>query len=217
MGINYFRRDDRDLRFVLFEYLDMDKLLTYEAYKDFSRDDFSMIVDEALKVCRDVLGPTMQDGDREGCTWKDGAVKAPASFHECWKVMAENGWLAASSSPEFGGQGLPATVGGIVGELIAGANMAFQTFPGLAVGNGRLVENFGTDEETPLSCITVAEAERLLADGQFPPGSMGPKMEAALTFARGRRGTVLITSVEALPDALEGRAGTRIVPDESSD
>lgn len=148
--MNYFRRDDRDLKFVLLEYLDVDKLLTYEAYKDFSADDFSMIIDEALKVCREVIGPTMQDGDREGCIYEDGVVKVPASFHECWKVMAENGWMAASSNPEFGGQGLPATVGGLIGELFVGANMAFQTYPGLAVGNGRLIENFGTDEDRAL-------------------------------------------------------------------
>ncbi|MEE9418564.1 MAG: acyl-CoA dehydrogenase [Desulfatiglandaceae bacterium] len=150
MGINYFSRDDRDLKFVLFEYLDIEKLLSYEAYQDFSIEDFSMIIDEALKVCREVIGPTMQDGDREGCTYKDGKVKVPASFHGCWKVMAENGWMAASSNPEFGGQGLPATVGGLLGELFAGANMAFQTYPGLAVGNGRLLENFGTAEEKAL-------------------------------------------------------------------
>jgi alkylation response protein AidB-like acyl-CoA dehydrogenase len=150
MGMNYFRRDDRDLKFVLFEYLDVEKLLTYEAYQDFSSEDFGMIIDEALKVCREVLGPAMQDGDREGCIYEDGVVKVPASFHECWKVMAENGWMAASSNPEFGGQGLPATVGGLIGELFVGANMAFQTYPGLAVGNGRLIENFGTDEDKSL-------------------------------------------------------------------
>jgi len=150
MGTNYFNRDDRDLKFVLFEYLDIEKLLSYEAYQDFSIEDFSMIIDEALKVSREVIGPTMQDGDKEGCTYKDGEVKVPASFHECWKVMAENGWMAASSSPEFGGQGLPATVGGLIGELFAGANMAFQTYPGLAIGNGRLIENFGTDEDKAL-------------------------------------------------------------------
>ena len=147
MGMNYFRRDDRDLKFVLFEYLEIDKLLSYEAYKDFSVDDFGMIIDEALKVCREVLGPTMQDGDREGCVYKDGEVKVPSSFHECWKVMAENGWLAAPHNPEFGGQGLPATVSGIVGECIGGANMAFQTYGGLAVGNGHLIETFGRDED----------------------------------------------------------------------
>ena len=150
MGINHFRRDDRDLKFVLFEYLDIQRILSYEAYQDFSVEDFSMIIDEALKVCREVIGPSMQDGDGEGCTYKEGEVKVPPSFHECWKVMAENGWMAAYSSPEFGGQGLPAIVGGLIAELVSGANMAFHTYPGLAVGNGHLIENFGTNEDKAL-------------------------------------------------------------------
>ncbi len=92
----------------------------------------------------------MQDGDQEGCTYKDGVVNVPASFHNCWKVMAENGWIGASNNPEFGGQGLPAALSGILGELFLGANMAFMTYPGLAVGNGRLIENFGTDNDRDL-------------------------------------------------------------------
>jgi len=147
MGINYFRRDDRDLKFVLFEHLDLERLLGYEVYQDFSRDEFSMIIDEALKVCREVLGPAMQDGDREGCAYEDGTVRVAASFHDCWKVMAENGWMAVSSNPEFGGQGLPAVVGGLLAECFEGANLAFTTYFGLAVGNGRLIENFGTDQD----------------------------------------------------------------------
>ncbi|MCJ7809973.1 MAG: acyl-CoA dehydrogenase family protein, partial [Desulfobulbaceae bacterium] len=150
MGINYFNRDVRDLKFVLFEYLNMDKLLTYEAYQDFSTEDFSMIIDEALKVCREVLGPAMQDGDREGCSYDEGRVTPPASFHGCWKVMAENGWIGTSNNPEFGGQGLPAVLSGSLGELFTGANFAFMTYPGLAIGNGRLIENFGTDEDRAL-------------------------------------------------------------------
>ena len=150
MGINYFNRDDRDLKFVLFEHLDIERLLTYEPYKDFSLEDFSMIIDEALKVCRDVLGPAMQDGDQEGCTYKEGKVNVPASFHNCWKVMAENGWIGASKNPEFGGQGLPAALSGILAELFMGANMAFQLYLDLATGNGHLIENFGTDEDRDL-------------------------------------------------------------------
>jgi alkylation response protein AidB-like acyl-CoA dehydrogenase len=189
MGNNYFRRDDRDLKFVLFEYLDMNRLLTYEAYKDFSIDDFSMIIDEALKVCREVLGPTMQDGDREGCSFKDGEVKVPSSFHECWKIMAENGWLAAAHDPEFGGQGLPATVSGIVGECFAGANMAFQTYPGLAVGNGHLIEAFGRD------------ADRALFVEKMYTGVWG--------------GTMCLTEADAGSDV--GWLRTKAVPDASAD
>ncbi len=150
MGINYFRRDSRDTKFVLFEHLGVQDLLKYDGYKDFSVDDFEMIIEEALKICREEIGPTMQDGDQQGCTYDNHVVKVPESFHQCWKVMSENGWMALSSSPEFGGQGLPATLAGLIAECFSGANMAFMTYPGLAIGNGRLIENFGTDEDKAL-------------------------------------------------------------------
>ncbi len=82
MGTNFFNRDDRDLRFVLFEHLKMADLLKYEAFKDFSLDDFEMIIQEAMKVCKEVIGPTNQDGDQEGCTYDKGEVKVPKSFHQ---------------------------------------------------------------------------------------------------------------------------------------
>jgi len=50
-----------------------------------------------------------------------------------------------------------------------------------------------------------------LREGQFPPGSMGPKIEAAIQFVRKGGREVLITDVEHLREALEGQGGTRIV------
>jgi carbamate kinase len=76
--------------------------------------------------------------------------------------------------------------------------------------------DFGKVSERPIHRVTASEAERLAADGHFPPGSMGPKIRAAVRFARDSGGTVLITSVEALSRALEEKAGTRIVPDEGT-
>jgi alkylation response protein AidB-like acyl-CoA dehydrogenase len=150
MGKNYFNRDDRDTKFVLFEWLNITELLNYEAYKDFSKEDFEMILQEAQKICKEVLGPANQDGDREGLTYAEGAVGVPQSFYDCWKVMAENGWIALSSSPEFGGQGLPASLAGLVAEFFIASNMAFMTYPGLTTSNARVIENFGTDGDRNL-------------------------------------------------------------------
>jgi len=55
------------------------------------------------------------------------------------------------------------------------------------------------------------EADKHLRDGQFPAGSMGPKIEAAAQFVRATGGEVLITDVEHLRDALAGKDGTRVV------
>ena len=99
MGVNFFRRDDRDPKFVLFEMLDLERLLQYKAFKDFTLDDFKMILDEGLKVAREVVGPTLQDGDQQGLVYEEGRVKVPASFHDCWKVLSENGWFSLAVSP----------------------------------------------------------------------------------------------------------------------
>ena len=145
MGVNYFNRNERDTQFVLFEHLKIGDLLQYDRYKDFSQDDFEMIIQEALKVCKEVLGPSMQDGDREGCRYDDGLVSPPASFHHCWKVMAENGWISMAGPPERGGQGLPASLSGLVSEFFVGANMALMTYPGLTTANADVIEHYGTD------------------------------------------------------------------------
>jgi carbamate kinase len=60
--------------------------------------------------------------------------------------------------------------------------------------------------------MTVAEARAHLADGQFPAGSMGPKVQAAVQFVEAGGGTAIVTSLERIADAVAGTAGTRIVP-----
>lgn len=81
----------------------------------------------------------------------------------------------------------------------------------ILTGVSRVSLDFGKPTERMLDRLKADEAERYLREGQFPAGSMGPKIEAAVQFVRGGGGEVLITDVEHLRDALEGRDGTRIV------
>lgn len=76
----------------------------------------------------------------------------------------------------------------------------------------RVALDYGKLAQRDLDRLTVAEARARAAEGHFPPGSMGPKIEAAVQFLEGGGQEVLITTPAALPRALEGRAGTRIVP-----
>jgi len=62
-----------------------------------------------------------------------------------------------------------------------------------------------------LDSMTVAEAEKHMADGQFPKGSMGPKVEAAVDFIKRGGKLVVITSLEKAQEAVDGKAGTRVV------
>ncbi|HXV20524.1 MAG TPA: carbamate kinase [Desulfuromonadales bacterium] len=71
--------------------------------------------------------------------------------------------------------------------------------------------SFGRPDQEPLPRMDVTMARRLLAEGEFAPGSMGPKIEAAIEFLEGGGEEVLITLPENLADALDGKTGTRIV------
>ncbi len=73
---------------------------------------------------------------------------------------------------------------------------------------------FGTPAQRELERVSVAEVTRHLEAGEFPAGSMGPKIEAAIDFVRASGQEVLITDVEHLREGLDGRAGTRIVPND---
>jgi len=81
----------------------------------------------------------------------------------------------------------------------------------ILTGVEKVFLDFGKPSQRPVDRMTVAEAEKHLADGQFPPGSMGPKIEAAISYVRGGGEEALITTAEALlRDPIE-KVGTRIV------
>lgn len=72
--------------------------------------------------------------------------------------------------------------------------------------------NYGEPGEQKLDALTLEDARQHLAEGQFPPGSMGPKIEAAVEFLENGGKSVIITCHEWLVDAVRGNAGTRITP-----
>ncbi len=71
---------------------------------------------------------------------------------------------------------------------------------------------FGTASEQPIHSMNADEAERLLEEGEFPPGSMGPKVEASLIYAKATGQKALITDLDHLTKALKGQEGTWVVP-----
>ncbi len=121
-----------------------------------------------------------------------------------------------------GGGGIPVArdaAGDLVGvEGVIDKDLA-STVLALAVGAtelfiltavDRVMLDFGTPRARPVATLPVAEARRHLAAGQFPPGSMGPKIEAACRFLEGGGERVLITHIDRLPEALAGETGTWI-------
>lgn len=83
----------------------------------------------------------------------------------------------------------------------------------ILTGVERVYRDFGTPEESPLDRLTASETRQLLEAGQFPPGSMGPKMAAAIDFVEATGKPVVVTDIDHVQAAVAGEAGTRVVPD----
>ena len=81
----------------------------------------------------------------------------------------------------------------------------------LLTGVPRVALDYGTPKQRDLAEVTVADAERYLAEGQFPAGSMGPKVKAATRFLQSGGQEAIVTAPEVLAEALAGRDGTRFV------
>lgn len=139
--------DERDVAFVLFEQLDVEKLCETELFHDFSRDVFEMAINEAMKLALNDVMPTNVIGDREGCRREGNEVHVPEAFHKIWKLYTEGGWISMTEPPEVGGQGMPIVVSMGCNEFLVAANPAFATFPGLTHGAARLIKNYGTDKQ----------------------------------------------------------------------
>jgi carbamate kinase len=92
--------------------------------------------------------------------------------------------------------------------LIAKAIKASHFF--LLTGVPHVSINFGTPQEKSLIDVTVEQAKQYMADGQFPAGSMGPKIESAINFAETTGGAAIITNADHIADAIDGKEGTHI-------
>ena len=136
----------RDLKFVYNELFNADDLQQLPGFEEATPDLVEAILEEAGKFCENELLPLNQVGDQEGCQFEDGKVTTPTGFKQAYDAFHENGYAALISPPEYGGQGLPKTLGFMIQEIICATNMAFGMYPGLTEGACRAIETFASDE-----------------------------------------------------------------------
>ncbi|MAB13477.1 acyl-CoA dehydrogenase C-terminal domain-containing protein [Parvibaculum sp.] len=137
----------REYNFLLYELLGIQQYSNLPGFADASEDLVRAILEEAAKLTEEVLQPLNQVGDREGCKLENGEVTTPTGFKEAYKTLVEGGWPALVVDPEYGGQGLPNSLGVIFNEMVSSANMAFGMYPGLSHGAYSAIHQHGTDEQ----------------------------------------------------------------------
>jgi len=139
-----------DIRFVLNEMLTAQDLHKLPGYEDATPDLMDQVLEEAAKLCENVLFPLNQSGDGEGCHFENGTVRTPKGFKEAYQQFAEGGWCGLSCDPDFGGQGLPKVLNNVIEEMICSSNIAFGMYPGLSHGAYNAIEKYGTPEQKAL-------------------------------------------------------------------
>ena len=124
-----------DINFLIEDVLDYHShYAKYLSYAEATPDMVEMIITECAKFCETELAPLNQSGDKEGCQFKDGKVTTPKGFKESYQAYVDAGWQGISHPVEYGGQGLPPSLGLIRSEMLGTANWSWSMYPGLSLG-----------------------------------------------------------------------------------
>ncbi len=140
----------KDLDFTLDAIVGAGSLSRSGAFPDFAPDIASAVLEEAGKFAAGVLAPLNRGGDQQGTKLENGVVRTAPGFKEAYRSFVEAGWNAVAAPEEFGGQGLPHTLGVVVQEFWQSANMAFGLCPILTQGAIEALTAHGTDEQKRL-------------------------------------------------------------------
>ena len=137
----------RDMQFVLFDVLDVEPTFQRLGFADATRDVLEAVLDEGARFTETVLAPLNAVGDQVGCSFDPatGAVTTPPGFKQAYRQYVDGGWPGLTSSPEFGGQGLPHAAGLPLKEMIDAANLAWGNFPLLSHGATEALVQHGED------------------------------------------------------------------------
>ncbi|NHN36315.1 acyl-CoA dehydrogenase [Pseudomaricurvus alcaniphilus] len=148
----------RDIDFVTNEVLDYSgHYRSIPAGAEATPDMVQAITAEAAKFAEQVLAPLNRVGDEMGCQWHDGEVTTPEGFKEAYQMWVEGGWQGLSHPTEYGGQGLPMSLGLIKSEMVGTANWAWGMYPGLSLGAMNTLVAHGSEEQKQLYLTKLCE------------------------------------------------------------
>ena len=163
----------RDITFQIKEWLDMGKLLTLDAYKEYyGIDDIDNFLDVNNKVCRDVMCPANKDADEPGATFVGGnehAVVTPDSFKNVYKTVQE-----AAIAQQFGFRGdgkIPLTWYAPILEMQTAASPSIVMYWCLTQGAITVLQEYGTQKQQDLFMPKMISGEWCGTMGLTEPGA----------------------------------------------
>jgi len=190
------------------------------AFRDATKPIGPFLTREEAERRREQLGWKVQEDSTRG--WRR-LVPSPAPIKVIQRHMIRDAARAGHIVVACGGGGIPiktdpegryAGIEAVIDKDLTSSVLASDIGADLFViltSVPQVYVDFGRPSQRPLGAVTLEEIEDLYRAGHFPPGSMGPKIEAVIRYLKAGGKRALITDPANLPHALEGRAGTHLV------
>ena len=136
----------KDMLFAIEHLANLEQVAQLPGLEDAGLDTATAVLEESARFNEGVLAPLNVEGDRNPSSWKDGQVATTPGFKQAYAQFAEGGWQGLQHPADFGGQGLPKTIGAACVEMLNSANLSFALCPLLTDGAIEALLTAGSDE-----------------------------------------------------------------------
>lgn len=148
----------RDMKFLLNDVFDYPgHYQTLASGENATPDIVDAILTECGRFSEEVLSPLYQTGDEEGCRLENGEVTTPKGYKDAYNQYVMGGWQGLSAPEEYGGQGLPASMGLFKQEMMGTANWSFSMYPGLSIGAMNTIFLHGSEDQKQTYLVPLTE------------------------------------------------------------
>ncbi|UWQ25523.1 acyl-CoA dehydrogenase [Leisingera aquaemixtae] len=140
-----FRAPVSEYEFLLNNVTGYNEIAATDRFAEAPSDVVSAILNEAGKMCDEVLAPLQRNGDLTPAYLENGVLRTSPGFADGFKAIAEGGWIGMSAPEQYGGMALPLTVATAVNEMMAGACLSLQLAPLMSQGQIEALEHHASD------------------------------------------------------------------------
>jgi len=187
----------KDMMFTIEHLAGLEQVAQLPGFEEAGLDTAEAVLEECARLNQEVIAPLNWEGDKYPSSFHDGKVTTTPGFRDAYRQYAEGGWQGLQHPADFGGQGLPKTIGSACSEVLNSANMSFALCPLLTDGAIEALLTAGSDE------LKATYLEKLIS-GQWT-GTMNltePQAGSDLSMVRSR--------AEPQPDGTYKVFGTKI-------
>ncbi|MGR3572050.1 acyl-CoA dehydrogenase [Brevirhabdus sp.] len=141
-----YRAPVSEFKFAFDHLIDFGQVTQSDLFSEASGDVAEAILEEAARLCEQVLAPLQRNGDLHPARLENGIVRTSPGFAEGYRAVAEGGWVGMTGDPKYGGMGLPQTLATAVNDMMASACLSLQLNPLMTQGQIEALEHHASDE-----------------------------------------------------------------------